>query len=31
MSADLPRLCLVEDDEIMGEYLCDRFELEGYA
>jgi DNA-binding NtrC family response regulator len=31
MSADLPRLCLVEDDEIMGESLCDRFELEGYA
>jgi DNA-binding NtrC family response regulator len=31
MSADLPRLCLVEDDEIMGESLCDRFKLEGYA
>lgn len=31
MSADLPRLCLVEDDEIMGESLCDRFELEGFA
>ncbi|MBZ0096488.1 MAG: sigma-54 dependent transcriptional regulator [Sulfuricella sp.] len=31
MSAELPRLCLVEDDEIMGESLCDRFELEGYA
>jgi DNA-binding NtrC family response regulator len=25
------RLCLIEDDEIMGESLCDRFELEGYA
>jgi two-component system response regulator AtoC len=27
----LPKLCLVEDDEIMGESLSDRFELEGYA
>jgi len=26
-----PRLCLVEDDEIVGEALADRFELEGYA
>ena len=26
-----PRLCLIEDDEIMGESLCDRFELEGFA
>lgn len=26
-----PLLCLIEDDEIMGESLCDRFELEGYA
>ncbi|OGS99563.1 MAG: transcriptional regulator [Gallionellales bacterium RIFCSPLOWO2_12_FULL_59_22] len=25
------RLCLVEDDPIMGESLCDRFELEGFA
>lgn len=24
-------LCLVEDDEIMGESLCDRFELEGFS
>ena len=24
-----PILCLVEDDEIMGESLCDRFALEG--
>lgn len=24
-------LCLVEDDAIMGESLCDRFELEGFA
>ncbi|PWB59786.1 MAG: sigma-54-dependent Fis family transcriptional regulator [Nitrosomonadales bacterium] len=30
-NANLPRLCLVEDDEIMGESLCDRFELEGFA
>ena len=26
----LPTLCLVEDDEIMGESLCDRFRLEGF-
>jgi len=26
-----PRLCLIEDDEIMGESLVDRFELEGFA
>ncbi|WP_018864014.1 sigma-54 dependent transcriptional regulator [Thioalkalivibrio sp. ARh3] len=26
-----PQLCLIEDDAIMGESLCDRFELEGYA
>lgn len=26
-----PSLCLIEDDEIMGESLHDRFELEGYA
>lgn len=26
----LARLCLVEDDEIMGESLCDRFRLEGF-
>lgn len=25
------RLCLIEDDLIMGESLCDRFALEGYA
>ena len=24
------RICLVEDDPIMGESLCDRFELEGF-
>ena len=26
-----PRLCLIEDDVIMGESLCDRFALEGLA
>jgi DNA-binding NtrC family response regulator len=26
----IPFLCLIEDDEIMGESLLDRFELEGY-
>ena len=25
----LPLICLVEDDQIMGESLCDRFTLEG--
>jgi len=31
MSGRAVRLCLVEDDAIMGESLCDRFELEGFA
>ena len=26
-----PRLCLIEDDVIMGESLCDRFALEGFT
>lgn len=26
-----PQLCLIEDDVIMGESLCDRFELEGFG
>ena len=26
-----PKLCLIEDDPIMGESLCDRFSLEGLA
>jgi DNA-binding NtrC family response regulator len=26
-----PTLCLVEDDAIMGESLCDRFRLEGFS
>lgn len=30
MSALRPRLCLLEDDPIMGESLCDRFALEGF-
>ena len=25
-----PRICLIEDDEIMGESLCDRFALEDF-
>lgn len=29
-SETLPRLCLIEDDEIMGESLCQRFMLEGF-
>ena len=24
------RICLVEDDELMGEALCERFEMEGF-
>lgn len=31
MTVQRPYLCLVEDDPIMGESLCDRFELEGFA
>ena len=31
MQAVRPRLCLVEDDEIVGEALVDRFELEGFV
>jgi DNA-binding NtrC family response regulator len=26
-----PILCLIEDDPIMGQSLCDRFQLEGFA
>jgi DNA-binding NtrC family response regulator len=26
-----PSICLIEDDEIMGESLCDRFRLEGFG
>ncbi len=32
MSNDpIPRLCIIEDDAIMGRSLCDRFVLEGFA
>ena len=31
MPAVRPRLCLIEDDEIVGEALADRFELEGFV
>ncbi|MDD5248048.1 MAG: sigma-54 dependent transcriptional regulator [Rhodocyclaceae bacterium] len=31
MSPQPYRICLIEDDEIMGEALSDRFGLEGYA
>ena len=27
----VPQLCLVEDDPVMGESLCDRFLLEGFG
>ena len=27
----MPRICLIEDDPIMGESLSDRFLLEGFA
>lgn len=30
-NSTLTKLCLVEDDEIMGESLSDRFQLEGFA
>ena len=29
--ANIHRICLVEDDEILGEALVDRFEIEGFA
>lgn len=28
---NLPAICLIEDDPIMGRSLCDRFELDGFA
>ena len=31
MNPTPPVICLVEDDPIMGESLCDRFQLEGLA
>jgi DNA-binding response OmpR family regulator len=32
LEADMstPHICLIEDDPIMGESLCDRFALEGF-
>jgi len=30
MNARQPHICLIEDDEIMGEALVDRFHLEGF-
>ncbi|MDP2809251.1 MAG: sigma-54 dependent transcriptional regulator [Rhodocyclaceae bacterium] len=30
MSAESLRICLIEDDELMGEALCERFEMEGF-
>ena len=31
MQQPLPKICLIEDDEIMGESLSDRFSLEGFS
>ncbi len=31
MTIEPCRICLIEDDEIMGDALLERFELEGYA
>lgn len=31
MSTGVYRICLIEDDEILGEALIDRFEVEGFA
>jgi DNA-binding NtrC family response regulator len=31
MKTQANRICLIEDDEFMGESLSDRFELEGFA
>nr|MDP2191560.1 sigma-54 dependent transcriptional regulator [Rhodoferax sp.] len=30
MSTEPLRVCLIEDDELMGEALCERFEMEGF-
>jgi DNA-binding response OmpR family regulator len=30
MTAKLKRICLIEDDEVMGEALVDRLTLEGF-
>ncbi len=31
MRNDSPCVCLIEDDELMGEALCERFEMEGLS
>ena len=31
MTTTMPKICLIEDDEIMGESLADRFGLEGFG
>ncbi|WP_335340041.1 hypothetical protein [Sedimenticola selenatireducens] len=31
MTVNTLRICLVEDDELMGEALSERFEMEGLA
>ena len=31
MPPPLPKICLIEDDEIMGESLADRLSLEGFS
>ncbi len=31
MTPSAPCICLIEDDPIMGESLCDRFAIEGYG
>ena len=30
MNAEQVHVCLIEDDELMGEALCERFEMEGF-
>ena len=30
MNPETLRICLIEDDELMGEALCERFEMEGF-
>lgn len=31
MSTEPLQVCLIEDDELMGEALCERFEMEGFG
>jgi DNA-binding NtrC family response regulator len=30
MNTESRRICLIEDDELMGEALCERFDMEGF-